>query len=434
MVASQPARRETVKEDLLTHARKMMEQAKAKEQRLAAESELAVLEAQFAIEEMEAKGDKKSDTWKEAALNLVKLQRQSVLENARWNLISATQEQQAAQQALENAEAQKKKSVITKAKQRLKKAEQQHKTAETALKKAETDSKAKLTTKYSPRKQPVYPKSSSGRRLACGRWLTDGKNPWTARVAMNHIWLRHCGQPIVPTVNEFGGNGRGPTHPALLDWLAAELVKQDWSMKEMHRLIVTSSTYRMAGTGSKENHKIDPDNKYYWKKSAMRMEGEIVRDNLIYIPGRLDPQLGGPDIDNTQAQDSVRKSIYLRHAHEKLVEFVQIFDGPSVTECYMRDMSVQPHQALAMANSRLTFQATEALTQKLLKQTSGKHDDFIQQAFLSILSRHPDVAEQKMCREFLTHASESSDIKPSTDQFQQLVTVLFNHNDFVTIR
>ncbi|QDT91652.1 DUF1549 and DUF1553 domain-containing protein [Gimesia algae] len=434
MVASQPARRESVKEDLLTHARKMMEQAKAKEQRLAAESELAVLEAQFDIEEMEASGDKKSDAWKAAALKLVKLQRQSALENAKWKLMAAEQEQQEAQQAVVTAEAKKKKSVITKAKQRLKKAEQQHKAAQTALKKAETDSKAKLTTKYTPRKQPVYPKSSSGRRLAFARWLTDGNNPLTARVAMNHIWLRHFGQPIVPTVNEFGGNGRGPTHPALIDWLAAELVKQDWSMKEMHRLIVTSSTYRMAGTGSEENSKIDPDNKYLWKKSSMRMEGEIVRDNLLFIPGRLDPQLGGPDIDNTKAQDSVRKSIYLRHAHEKLVEFVQIFDGPSVSECYMRDMSVQPHQALAMANSKLTFQATQALTEKLLKQTSGNIDDFIQQAFLSILSRSPDASEQKMCHEFLTHTSESSKIKPSEDQFQLLVTVLFNHNDFVTIR
>ena len=125
------------------------------------------------------------------------------------------------------------------------------------------------------------------------------------------------------------------------------------------------------GTGAPENHAIDPDNFFLWKKSARRMEGEIVRDNLLYIPGRLDAEMGGPDIDNHQAQDSRRKSIYLRHAHEKLVEFVQIFDGPSVSECYMRETSVQPHQALALANSKLTFLASEALASQIEEKTTG---------------------------------------------------------------
>lgn len=434
LVASQPARREFVKQDLLDQAKGAMEQAKAPEQRAAAESALAVLEAQFAIEAMEVAGDKKSDAWKTAAKNLVKLQREAAVEEAQWKLTSAIKQEEQATAALKKAEKGKKKSSISKAKQKLKKAEQARKAAETQLKKAEDAAQEKLTTKYTPRKQSKYPQSSTGRRLAFARWLTDRQNPLTARVAMNHIWLRHFGQPIVPTVNEYGGNGREPTHPALLDWLAAEFMDREWSMKEMHRLIVTSATYRMAGTGAPENHAIDPDNLFLWKKSARRMEGEIVRDNLLYIPGRLDAAMGGPDIDNHQAQDSRRKSIYLRHAHEKLVEFVQIFDGPSVSECYMRETSVQPHQALALANSKLTFLASEALASQIEEQTTGDMDAFIEEAYLRILSRRPDEVEHQLCRDFLLASVKAEGSQPTREQYQKLITVLFNHNDFVTIR
>ena len=168
---------------------------------------------------------------------------------------------------------------------------------------------------------------------------------------MNHIWLRHFGTAIVPTVNEFGGNGQAPSHPALLDWLAAELVERNWSMKEMHKLIVLSATYRQSSTPSQNNAAIDPDNHYLWRMNSRRMEGEIVRDNLLWVGGNLDDTMGGPEIPQTEALTSKRRSIYLRHAHEKLVEFVQIFDGPKTSECYQREESVQPHQALALANS-----------------------------------------------------------------------------------
>tara|TARA_R110002111_G_scaffold144910_2_gene211252 strand:- start:96629 stop:99232 length:2604 start_codon:yes stop_codon:yes gene_type:complete len=434
LVASQPAQRDFVKQDFIAQMRGVMEQAQQPEQRLAAESALAVLEAQFAIEEMEAAGEKKSDAWQASAKNLVNLQRQANLQEAQWKLKSAIEKQEQAKETLAKAETNKKTAAITKAKQQLKTADQEHKAAQTSLKKAEAAIQAEVTTEYTPRKQPTYPQESSGRRLAFARWLTDDHNPLTARVAMNHIWLRHFGQPIVPTVNEFGGNGREPTHPALLDWLSAELVQRNWSMKDMHRLIVTSATYRMAGTGPKENIQIDPDNLYLWKKSARRMEGEIVRDNLLFISGRLDPQVGGADIDNEQAQDSRRKSIYLRHAHEKLVEFVQIFDGPSVTECYMRETSVQPHQALALANSKISFLASEALAANIEQKTTGDVSAFIEEAFLHVLSRLPNEAEQKLCREFLYDGAEGEKGTPAQGQYQRLITVLFNHNDFVTIR
>src|SRR5260370_27818085 len=119
-------------------------------------------------------------------------------------------------------------------------------------------------TNYQPRQLTIYPNTSSGRRLAFARWLTDRSNPLAARVAMNHVWLRHFGQAIVPSVFDFGRNGRPPSHPALLDWLAAEFMKRGWSQKAIHRLIVTSAAYRQASTPDEANLVLDRDNTYLW--------------------------------------------------------------------------------------------------------------------------------------------------------------------------
>ena len=134
---------------------------------------------------------------------------------------------------------------------------------------------------YTKRAVKTYPQESTGRRLAFARWIAHKENPLTARVAMNHIWLRHFGQPIVPRVFDFGRAGPSPSHPALLDWLAAEFMERGWSMKAMHRLLVTSSTYRMASTPDADNLRLDPDNKYYWRMPSRRLEAEVVRDSLF---------------------------------------------------------------------------------------------------------------------------------------------------------
>ncbi len=137
-------------------------------------------------------------------------------------------------------------------------------------------------TEYTPL-GTTYPKTSSGRRLALARWIADKQNPRTARIAVNHIWLRHFGEALVPTVANFGLNGTPPTHPKLLDWLAAELMEQGWRMKPVHRLIVTSATYRQSSALADEDgqkfvsHQVDPANRWYWRMNSRRMEAEIVR-------------------------------------------------------------------------------------------------------------------------------------------------------------
>src|SRR5439155_2039715 len=137
-----------------------------------------------------------------------------------------------------------------------------------------------------------------GRRRALAQWIAGRDNPLTARVAVNHIWMRHFGKPLVESVSDFGRNGKKPTHPELLDWLALELMENGWSMKHLHRLIVTSAAYRMQSKAGGSNATIDPENRYVWHFNARRAEGEIIRDSVLHVAGQLDPTIGGPVLEN----------------------------------------------------------------------------------------------------------------------------------------
>ncbi|MGB0579700.1 MAG: DUF1549 and DUF1553 domain-containing protein [Limisphaerales bacterium] len=419
-LAHRPERRQFVIDDMMAAANKLLANAKTPPARKSAELKLAALKAELAAEKIEESGQKSSKEWKAAAEETTRLQREAAVADAKALIDKHERDKQQAETEMKEA---KNATAKTKASRRMKTANTQIVANQKKLTSAEKVMKGKPSTKYKSRATKTYLSSSSGRRSAFAKWLSSKQNPLTARVAMNHIWLRHFGQPIVPTVNEFGANGREPTHPALLDWLAAEFMDRGWSMKEMHRLIVASATYRQSATTDSHNQKIDPDNKWLWRWPSRRMEGEIVRDNVLHVAGTMDRSFGGPDIDNKLAQKSKRRSIYLRHAHEKLVEFVQIFDGPKVSECYMREESVQPHQALALANSPLTFDQAAVLS-KELSDRSKDDRAFVRNAYLHILSREPRPEEQELCEEFMK--------KP--DAKKRLVMTLFNHNDFVTIR
>jgi hypothetical protein len=276
-----------------------------------------------------------------------------------------------------------------------------------------------------------YPETSSGRRLALARWIAQRDNPLTARVAVNHIWLRHFGQALVPTVFDFGRNGRPPSHPALLDWLAAEFMDRGWSMKALHRLIVTSSTYRLASTPEEAAAKIDPDNKYLWRYPPHRLEAEAVRDSLFHVAGHLDLRRGGPDIDYPLGLSVPRRSLYFRHAAEKQMEFLLLFDAASVTECYERRHSIVPQQALALLNSEVSLKQA-----RLLAGSIGVADDrtFTMAAFKHVLSRPPTAAELAECTAFLQARTSLAAPESSQRTRASLVHALMNHHDFVTIR
>src|SRR5262249_48187811 len=177
---------------------------------------------------------------------------------------------------------------------------------------------------------------SSGRRLTLARWLVDDDNPLTVRVAVNHIWIRHFGRGLVETPAEFGVRGKAPSHPELLDWLAYEFRKSGWSMKWLHRQIVTSATYQMSSSsaGATEARQKDRDNRLYSCFPTRRMEAEVVRDSILYRAGNLDATIGGPDVDTDKAETSPRRSLYLRLSRVDRAAFLDIFDCAKTDECY----------------------------------------------------------------------------------------------------
>ena len=272
------------------------------------------------------------------------------------------------------------------------------------------------------------------------------------------MWMRHFGSPLVPTVFDFGLNGKRPTHPALLDWLAVELVDHGWRMKPIHRLIVTSTAYRMASTPSaaEANRQRDPENLYFWRQNARRMEAEIVRDSTLAVADALDPTMFGPELDQNKGMTVPRRSIYFRSSKEKKMTFLELFDRANVTDCYRRSETVVPQQALAMINSPLTWMQARRLAGSLARQVDTSPEGqsaFVAAAFERVLCRPPTSDEEATCLEFLATQAErfanrsalvpfaagpESPTKPADDPHQRarenLVHVLLNHNDFLTVR
>jgi hypothetical protein len=358
--------------------------------------------------------------------------------------------------------------------------------AQTALNnaiKARADAAAALEApaKDYSRLTPTYPATSTGRRLALARWITSNENPLAARVAINHIWLRHFGSPLVPTMFDFGLNGKPPTNPPLLDWLAVELMENGWRMKSVHKLIVMSRTYRLASAGSGQvqgsrfkvqsstndstlNFELgtlnscDPENLYYWRANPRRMEAEAVRDATLFLAGTLDLARGGPEVDQNQGLTVPRRSLYFRSSKEKKMEFLALFDSANPVECYRRSESIAPQQALALANSTLSLAQSRVLAQKLSESLGDMPAEeaaprFVESAFVRILCRQPTADERAACLAFLREQSQTladvasltvfsagpaASVQPSSDPQQRaresLVHVLFNHNDFVTVR
>jgi hypothetical protein len=308
-------------------------------------------------------------------------------------------------------------------------------------------------TAYTPL-GPVYPSRSTGRRAALARWITSRDNPLAARVAVNHIWAWHFGRPLVATTYDFGRNGKPPSHPELLDWLAVEFMENGWHVKPLHRLIVTSTAYRMAsdpGRLDNPNRQRDRDNRFLWHFPAARMEAEAVRDSVLYLAGELDPTRGGPELPHEQGLTSRRRSLYFAHHGEGKMQFLELFDGASACDCYKRSTSVVPSQALAMSNSELTLRHSRILARRLWQEVGPRGEQaFIEAAFEQVLGRPPSAAEKATSAAFLSRqvrlfregglaaaAGAPPDVpssEPAMRAREGLVHALFNHNDFVTVR
>ena len=463
--ASAPDQRDFVIRDTIAASEKALADARASLQKIqtnstskpeqrvehdlvvrAAEAQHSALLAVIRAEQAEFSAGKEAEAWKLAATEAKQTQRELALAEVRLKLHTAKSAELLAKTKVEEAAA--KTNGVEKATKELDAARKKIGDVEKGLVSAEKELQAAPAVDFTPRPQDTFPATSTGRRLAFARWVANADNPLTARVAMNHLWLRHFGRGIVPTTADFGRNGRPPSHPKLLDWLAAEFAAQGWSMKAMHRLMVTSSTYRQASTPDDDSASTDPDNVYLWRMNSRRIEAEAVRDNLLYVSGDLDLAMGGPDIDHKLGLTSRRRSIYLRLAAEKEVEFLKIFDGPSVTECYERKPSVVPQQALALANSELALARAKALAKSLSARVNGDDEQFISLAYRQILARRPTRDESRLCLKFLgTKPVEKPEVRPVLNKpasatvatsnqrsRENLMLVLLNHNEFVTVR
>lgn len=346
----------------------------------------------------------------------------------------------------------------------VKKTTDQLKAATKTLSQAQTEAQ-KGDAKYPPI-MTAYPRTTTGRRSAFANWVANRNNPLTARVAVNHVWLRLIGEPLVANVFDFGLRSPKPEHAELLDWLAVDFMEHGWSLKHLVRQIVTSAAYRRASSVSPRdaaatatrlaNEAVDPDNTMFWRGNVRRLDAEVVRDAVLNVSGSLDRTVGGPEIPYRDGEKVLRRSVYIQHAYEKQMTMLVLFDAANPTDCYRRSESVIPQQALALTNSGLALSEARKLAGTLWNEAKGTDDaelQFILIAFHQVLSRGVTENEIDACREFLasqevmlaqpdrlkSFASKTKASTPaSTDAAmrarENLVHVLMNHNDFVTLR
>jgi hypothetical protein len=263
-------------------------------------------------------------------------------------------------------------------------------------------------------------------RLALADWLTGPRNPLTARVYVNRLWQHHFGRGIVATPSDFGLKGAPPTHPELLDWLADEFVRSGWSTKHIHRLIVTSATYRQSATPHAANARIDPENTLCWRWSPRRLEAEAVRDALLAVSGELDRRAGGAsDQDTTQ---SLRRSLYLFQRRGKAPAFQPLFDGPNAVpeSCARRHVSTVPLQALYLLNNDFAFERAKAFARRVEALAGADRERQVEAAFALALGRAPDDADRAAARRFF--AGQEGEPRLGLIQFCQ---ALLNVNEFV---
>jgi hypothetical protein len=248
----------------------------------------------------------------------------------------------------------------------------------------------------------------------------DPENPLTARVTVNRFWQQYFGRGLVETENDFGTQGTPPTHPELLDWLATEFMRQQWGMKAMHRLIVTSATYRQASGVRQDLAAKDPLNKLLGRQSRVRLDGEVVRDVALVASGLFADNVGGPSVFPPQPEgatsvgqvkhdwkvstgaDRYRRGMYTFHFRGSLHPLLNAFDTPDRTStCTRRTRSNTPLQALTLLNDEAFFEFAQALAARVLKDAPGDDAARVEHAFRLCTSRKPSAEEKQVLAKLL---------------------------------
>lgn len=256
-----------------------------------------------------------------------------------------------------------------------------------------------------------------------GLWLTDevnGAGHQMARVMVNRLWHHYFGQGIVATPNDFGELGNRPSHPELLDWLAGELIKNDWNLKHIHKLIVTSSTFKQSSYYRPDMHRVDAENVWLWHYKPQRLEAELIRDFFIHVSGNMNLSSFGPSIPignyQNRSQDSPetwRRSIYLQAHRTAQHSTLCLFDLPSKERSIgARTTSATNESALFSLNSRLSWDVAHKLAHRIIKKSKSQDaKDWINQVYLLVLSRQPTVQELEIGLEYINIDSTMSFVK-----------------------
>ena len=271
-------------------------------------------------------------------------------------------------------------------------------------------------------------KRTSGRRAALSYWITDvesGAGHLLARVIVNRLWQHYFGRGIVATPNDFGVQCDHPTHPELLDWLAAELIRNGWRLKPIHKLILMSKTYRMGQHSSAANEKIDPENKFLWHRRPRRLEAEAIRDNALVAGGMLDQTMFGPGSLDERMR---RRSIYFTVKRSQLVATMQMFDWPdALTSMDRRAITTTPSQALVFINDPNFREMAEGFAQRI----SGA-EDRIGAAYTIAYGRPPSNKERSLAEGFVQKQlqSHNGDLKKTLSDF---CAALMSSNEFIYI-
>jgi hypothetical protein len=288
---------------------------------------------------------------------------------------------------------------------------------------------------------PISPGSSGRRELA--DWLARPDHPLTARVMVNRIWQHHFGRGIVPTPSNFGVRGERPTHPELLDWLAARFVARGWSIKAMHREIMLSETYQLASDDDPRGSTIDPDDRWFWRFPRRRLDAEAIRDAMLVVSGRLDPARPGrhpfPPIEDwhwTQhdafkaVYPSDHRSVYLMTQRLVRHPFLALFDGPDTnTTTDVRGRSTVPLQALFFLNNPFVLECAEELAGRMIA-ARDEPGDRIARGYELAWGRPPAADERARAIRFVREASAAASER---EAWIGLARVLLTANEFLYI-
>lgn len=271
-----------------------------------------------------------------------------------------------------------------------------------------------------PEKMASVP--TTGRRLAFAQSLTDGKHPLLARVIVNQVWKRHFGKGLVNTPDDFGQLGEKPSHPELLDWLASEFMSSGWSLKQLHRLILTCTTYRQSSRRDAERDRIDPDNRLLSRMNVLRLEAETLRDSFLSVSGKLNPKLGGLPVPVTFSEEGqivigidtrdtagrqtgkytslngeeYRRSIYVQARRSTPLEMFAAFDAPAMTDanCASRPVTTVSPQSLLLMNNGYMREHAQDFALRVQKDVGADLEKQVQRIWQLSFGRTPSMADQ----------------------------------------